>query len=268
MIIVTLTKNSSATIDSTIESIKIQKFKDLVWYVIDGGSKDDTLNKVKKSNLDFKIINLQSKGIFKAYNVILDHFRVIELNDVIFFLHSDDLLYSSSTLSKVNKVFANHNVDALFGNIVYFKNNQKNYFRKWKSENIKKQIQINGNLHKLKKIKKNDLIFGWSFPHSSFFFHSKVLGKLPKYYENFDTSSDYAWSIEILLQNNLDIYYLDENIIKMRAGGISTKISNIAKQGKTDFLLIKKIFYRKFRDIFFCIIVLFSKKIRKLKQFL
>ena len=46
MVIVTLTKNSSKTIEKTIKSIEEQTLKNILWIVIDENSNDATLRKI------------------------------------------------------------------------------------------------------------------------------------------------------------------------------------------------------------------------------
>lgn len=211
---------------------------------------------------------MKTEGIFPTYNEILNYFRKLNSNKIIFFLHSDDLIYDKFTLGDVYSLFQNRKLDAIYGNIVFFKNNPFVFFRKWISHNKKKQLKIDKNVFKTKKFTKKDFIFGWSFPHTSFFFHTRVLNKLPKYYDDLKTSSDYGWSIEVLMLEDIKLYFFDRFIVKMRVGGTSTKLSNALLQTKNDYIIIKRLFYNNFLDFFYCSITLFSKKIRKITQFI
>ena len=267
MIIITLTKNSSNTILETIKSLEKQNLKDIYWMILDDQSTDDTISLIKNSKIKHEIININTKGLFFAYNEALNILRERKIEDIIFFLHSDDLIYDNDTLQIVKNKFEEYNISSLIGNIVYFSENQDKYFRKWKSDFPSKQKKVEQKLFKFSNFSKKDLIFGWSFPHTSFFFHSKILNHIPKYDENFKTSSDYGWSVEIMLQNKFDIFYFDQFLIKMKSGGTSTNLSNFLKQIISDFKIIKKIFFRNFLDIFVCCFILFFKKFRKIKQF-
>ena len=267
MIVVTLTKNSSKTISETIKSLENQTLKNIFWLVLDDSSNDGTINLIKQSKIKHEIIKVSTQGLFFAYNKAIQILLVRNLKDIIFFLHSDDLIYDKNTLQLVTNLFNRNNILSLIGNVVYFDKDQFKFFRYWKSHFRGKQKLIGEKIYKFSHFSKKDFIFGWSFPHTSFFFHSDILKYIPKYNENFKTSSDYGWSIEILLQNKFDIHYFDEFLIKMKSGGISTNLSNFLLQLVNDFKIIKKIFYKRFLDIFFCILVLFFKKLRKIKQF-
>lgn len=267
MIIVTITKNSSKTILDTIKSLERQTYKNIKWLIIDEKSTDNTLKLIKSSKLNKEIIHTKKKGIFVCYNEILKILKNRKISDIIFFLHSDDVLYNKNTLMNVYNLFQKYKISALCGDVVFFKNNKENIFRKWISNYPKKQIKISKNLYKFKNFNFNDFLFGWSFPHTSFFFHSKIIKKIPYYDHKFKTSSDYGWTIKILLQNNFDIYYINKFLIRMRSGGTSTNIRNLFVQFKNDFTIIKKIFYKSFLDYLYCLIILFFKKFWKLKQF-
>lgn len=267
MIIITLTKNSSETILDTIKSLEKQSLKDIFWLILDDQSTDDTISLIKNSKIKHEIININTKGLFFAYNEALNILRERKLEDIIFFLHSDDVIYENETLQNVVNKFKEQNISSLIGNIVYFSDNQYKFFRIWKSDFSSKQTKISEKLYKFSKFSKKDLLFGWSFPHTSFFFHSRILKYIPKYDDNFKTSSDYGWSVEILLQNKFEIFYFDQFLIKMKSGGTSTNFPNFLKQIISDFKIIKKIFFRNFLDIFICCFILFFKKFRKIKQF-
>lgn len=70
--IVTVCFNSEKTISKTIESILEQKFKDYEYIIVDGASKDNTMDIVKSYESKFegrlKYISEPDKGIYDAFN--------------------------------------------------------------------------------------------------------------------------------------------------------------------------------------------------------
>jgi glycosyltransferase len=169
MIIVTLTKNSSKTINDTIFSIENQSLKNIKWIILDDNSTDDTLDKIYKSYIKKEIIKISSSGLFHAYNISYNFLFNKNFDDIIFFLHSDDIIYDKFVLEKIEFQFNKHKLDSLFGNIVYFKDDQFKYFRNWNNSEMNSKT-IEDNLFLIKKFKKRDLFTGWTFPHTSFFF--------------------------------------------------------------------------------------------------
>lgn len=266
MIIVTLTKNSSKTITDTIYSIKNQSLNNIKWIILDDNSNDDTLDKINNSSIHKEIIKINSSGLFNAYNIAHNFLRKKNYNDIIFFLHSDDIIYNNFVLEKVVFQFNKYQLDSLFGNIFFFKKNKFKFFRTWKNkENISKLID--NDLFLIKKFKKKDLLNGWTFSHTSFFFHSRILNLLPSYDEDYEFCSDYGWVLDIMLQNKFNIYYYNLNVIKMRYGGKSTKFKNLLINTFIDYLILRKKFLKSFFDFFFILAVLLSKKLRKILQF-
>ena len=70
--IITICYNSSATIERTIKSVLAQTFTDYEYIIVDGGSKDSTLDIVKKYEPLFdgrmKWKSEPDKGIYDAMN--------------------------------------------------------------------------------------------------------------------------------------------------------------------------------------------------------
>ena len=72
-------------------------------------------------------------------------------------------------------------------------------------------------------------------------------------------SGDYKFILDLFSKKNIKTEYLNKNLIKMRSGGDSTRINNIAKKFVEDIKIAKKYFK------FYYICVTF-KILRKIKQ--
>jgi glycosyltransferase len=265
MIIITVTKNSASTIKDTIKSIKDQSIKNLFWWVFDDKSTDLTVDIIKKSQIPNKIFYTNSISIYEALNSALRLIKKKKIKDIIFFLASDDVISSKHLLKNVDKIFKKYQVDLLYGNISFFKKNKNEKFRKWNAEFKEKQIKITNSIFRLKKISKKDLIKGWIFPHTSLFINSKIISNLNYYDTKYRISADYLWTLQLLLKNNLKIFFLNKNIINMRQGGVSTSFKNILNVFIEDWKILYN-FYNK--NFFYTIFTIFFKKIRKIKQFI
>ena len=264
MIVITLTRNSAATIRDTITSLKLQKFKNFNWFIFDERSTDSTINIIKKSNLPFKIFYTNSNSLYNGYNAALRLIKKKKIKDIIFFLHSDDTIENQNVLKDVNNIFIKYKSDILYGNIKYFKKNKQKAFREWNAKFEKKQIKINSSLFLLKKFYKKDFIKGWMFPHTSLFFHSNILNSLPFYDTKYRISADYLWSLKLLLKKKLRVFFWNSYVVNMRYGGASTNIRNIISIFIEDWKILYEFYNRKF---FKTVIVLFFKKIKKITQF-
>lgn len=85
--IITITYNSEKTLEDTIQSVARQNYPDLEYIIVDGGSKDATLDIVKKySNVVTKWISEPDKGISDAFNKGIK----IASGELIGIINSDD----------------------------------------------------------------------------------------------------------------------------------------------------------------------------------
>jgi len=265
MIIVTLTKNSSNFIGETIASIEKQTLKNIHWLVIDSNSEDNTIDIINKSKLKKEVIFIKEQGIFPSYNKAYEIIENKNYNDIVFFLHSNDIIFDEKTLEKVENIFKFHNLDVAYGNIVFFKDNINNLIRHWKI-NLNNKKKIDTLLYQEKDNLKKDFLLGYSLPHTSFFFNSKIIRNLPKYDENFKICSDYGWIIDLATKTSLKINFIDIIIIKMRVGGLSTNYRSYLPNLYNDFLILKKRF-KKFKYInFLLIITAILKRVKKINQ--
>jgi glycosyltransferase involved in cell wall biosynthesis len=123
--IVTASFNSAKTIRETIESITRQDFKDWEHWVIDGGSKDETIAIVKEYP-HIKWISEKDRGLYEAMNKGIARAG----GEILLMLNSDDCL-EPGVLGKVAAAFAAHpEWDAAFGDIIYVDGNGREIYRR------------------------------------------------------------------------------------------------------------------------------------------
>jgi glycosyltransferase involved in cell wall biosynthesis len=108
--IITVVLNGEKTIEETINSVLNQKYNNLQYIILDGGSKDKTneiINKYKDKIYYYK--SEKDLGIYDAFNKGLD----VANGDLIGFINSDD-------------VFTNNALDILIK--YYYKYPDKDFF--------------------------------------------------------------------------------------------------------------------------------------------
>lgn len=123
--VVTPSFNSAATIRETIESVCRQQYPNLEHIVVDGGSKDGTLEIVREyprllwtSEKDEGHYDAMNKGIQRS------------TGEIIAILNSDDC-YRDGALLRIAEGFQKHpDWDGLFGDVVYVDGNGKTIFRR------------------------------------------------------------------------------------------------------------------------------------------
>lgn len=108
--IITVCYNAEKTIEKTLQSVVAQDYKNIEYIIIDGKSKDKTLEVVAKyENRIALVVSEKDKGIFDAMNKGLQK----ATGDYVWFVHADDQIFASDTLSSAMQ---NHqNEDFIYG---------------------------------------------------------------------------------------------------------------------------------------------------------
>ena len=134
--VITVCFNSEKTIARTIESVINQHYSDLEYIIIDGGSKDKTIEIINKyrDKLSY-FISEPDQGISDAFNKGI---RVAS-GDIIGIINSDDW-YENGTFKLVNEMFLqNKEIDVLVGALRYW-DDKKNNFIVYPDKNYEKCI--------------------------------------------------------------------------------------------------------------------------------
>lgn len=124
--IITATYNSEQTLSDTINSILQQNYDNYEYIIVDGASKDNTINIIKKYEPQFKgklkWISEKDKGIYDAMNKGIS----LASGDVFGILNSDDFFTSNDILQTIARSFNENNVDAIYGDIHFVNNTNLN----------------------------------------------------------------------------------------------------------------------------------------------
>ena len=101
--IITATYNSGKTVGDTLKSVLAQTYHDYELLVVDGASKDNTLEVVKKMEPLFdgrmRYISEPDKGIYDAMNKGID----LSVGHFLIFLNAGDTFASATTLADIAK---------------------------------------------------------------------------------------------------------------------------------------------------------------------
>ena len=199
--IITVVKNSSKTIEKTIQSLLSQKYKNVEYLVIDGNSTDGTLEILNKYRENISLlISEEDKGIWDAMNKGVS----LATGDIIGFLNSDDTYYENS-LNIVNNYFKNNKIDFLFGSVEKYK--LMHGFKPW-------------------KIKWS---FGFYTSHSVGFFMRTNKHKEVGIYDDRFLSADLDFFYRMIVKHKLKGSWEQKNEIlgRFKKGGFSSRINYI-----------------------------------------
>ncbi len=214
--IITICFNSERTIERTIKSVLSQTYKDYEYIIVDGASKDGTLDIVKKyeplfegrmkwkSEPDNGIYNAMNKGILRA------------TGDIIGIVNSDDWL-EPDALENVNNAFSanNNNLNSLYcGGINYHFTNGN--IKKW-SVNLK-------SLHRNAKY-----YFISGIRHPGLFVPKEIYNKVGIFNDKMKVAADSDFMLRCYFSGIpfVDIHAIVSN---MSEGGVSTSGSKKARE--------------------------------------
>ncbi|NJN33041.1 MAG: glycosyltransferase [Saprospiraceae bacterium] len=213
--IITVSYNSGKTIADTLESVAKQTFKDVEHIIVDGASKDDTLDIVRSFNHIAKVRSEPDRGIYDAMNKGLE----MASGEIIGFLNSDDMYAHEGVLEQIAKTFEFKNVDTVYSDLHFFKNSTDNIVRVWKAGATNRQRFLGG----------------WMPPHPTFFAKKSVYDRFGVFDAAFKQSGDYELMLRFLYKHGVSTHYMQGVSILMRAGGqTGATVKNRVRANKED----------------------------------
>lgn len=202
--IITITYNSASTVEDTIKSVASQDFPDIEYIIVDGLSKDRTLEVVNRfSNHISKVVSEKDKGLYDALNKGIH----LATGDVVGMLHSDDLYADNNVLSRIVQKFASDpSIEAVYADLVFVdRDNPDKILRTWKAGEYTEDAFKEG----------------WMPPHPTFFVKKSVYDRFGGFNLDLKLSADYELMLRFIHKHKVKVAYLPETIVKMRMGGIS-----------------------------------------------
>lgn len=205
--IITATYNSGATLRDTIESVLSQTYLDYEHIIVDGKSKDATLDIIREYEPCYqgklRWISEPDKGIYDAMNKGIR----MATGDVVGLLNSDDFYTSNDVLEHVARALSDPNVDAIYGDIHYVNDDDLTHCVRYYSSRV---------------FCRGLMRLGFMPAHPSFYCRRTIYEK----YGTFDTSLRVAADFENLLRlifiNRIRAKYIPEDFVTMRTGGASS----------------------------------------------
>jgi len=203
--IITATYNSAATIHDTLASLESQTYPDIEYIIVDGSSKDNTLEVIKNNCTRVsKIISEPDHGIYDALNKGI----AAATGDIVGFLHSDDLFAYPDAIQDMVGIFQSGGYDAVYADLEYVQQKDVNkVVRRWQSGSYNK-----------KKLK-----YGWMPAHPTFYMKRSCYKQLDDFDLSYKIAADYDSILRYLWRGNVHAGYLPKVLIKMRVGGISNR---------------------------------------------
>ena len=213
--IITVSYNSEKTIKDTLDSVLSQSYQDIEYLIIDGLSKDKTVDIIKKYESSFNgrmnWISEKDKGLYDAMNKGIQ----LATGDVIGIINSDDLFCDEYAIEKVMKVFEdNKSFDSVYADLFYVaQEDTSKIIRRW----------ITG--------KQKYFNYGWHPAHPTLYIKKEIYNKYGLFNLDYKLAADFEIMLRFLEKYRISTYYLQEAFVKMRLGGETNKsLKNIYNQ--------------------------------------
>lgn len=206
--IVTVTFNSSKTVRDTIESVLHQKYDNYEYLVVDGGSKDNTVDIIKEFEPQFdgkmRWISEKDKGMYDGINKGIR----MATGDVVGIINSDDFYHRTDIFDIIAKAFEDDkDIQAIYGDVRFVN-----------PDNLDKTVRY----YSSKRFKPWKFRWGWMPAHPTFFTYKENFEKYGYYQFDYHIAADYELLIRHLYKNHVPAKYVSEDFMKMRTGGRST----------------------------------------------
>ncbi len=202
--IITVTYNSAATLQDTLESVKRQDYPNIEHILVDGASKDGTVNIIKSYPHVAKYVSEKDKGLYDAINKGI----LMSTGDVIGILNSDDFFPHDKVISNMVKCLTENNADAVFGDIAFVR-----------PENLRRIVR----LYSSRRFSPRKFAYGYMPAHPSFYVKRKFYEEYGLYKLDYKIAADYELLMRFMHSNQLKYVYQPEVMVYMRTGGVSNK---------------------------------------------
>ena len=217
--LITVCYNSESTIKDTLESVLKQTYDNYEYLIIDGLSKDNTLEIVKsyepKFNGKLKIVSEKDNGLYDAMNKGVN----LASGDIIGIINSDDVLAHENVFKNVINNIGNY--DGIYSNLLMLDEKLDKPYRLFKSCKVKK-------------------VMGWHMPHPTLYLKKDVYKKYGCFHIKYRIAADLDFMLRII-KTDLRFKYYNDYFVFMRAGGVSTDgLKGYYKNFKESYQVLRK----------------------------
>ena len=216
--IITVCFNSERFIASAIHSVFSQTYKDIEYIIVDGASKDKTIEIIEEFKAKdpdrLRFISEADKGIYDAMNKGIKMAK----GEIVGILNSDDFYKNERVFENLIALFDQKSCDAIYGDLVYVdQENTNRVIRNWKSSLYEKGL--------FRK--------GWHPAHPTFFVKRHLYEKFGIFKTELKLGADFELMLRFIEKHEISLAYLEEVMVVMRMGGASNKsIKNVIQCNK------------------------------------
>ncbi len=197
--VITVVLNGEKYFEQTIKSVLSQTYNNIEYIIIDGQSKDKTLDIIKKheTKIDYWLSE-KDGGIYFAMNKGIN----LANGEIIGILNADDF-YSPDTILNVANAFLKTNADVFHGDIILL--------------NDKHETRMQPDINKMME---QPSVF-----HPTCFVKKQVYSKIGDFNTDYKISADYDFLLRCL-KSNFIFEYIPQVLTYFRPGGMSASCAS------------------------------------------
>ncbi len=191
--------NCKENLIRTLKGIDAQDYNNIEIIIVDGKSKDGTLQIIKNyatyGKYPCKWISEKDKGIYDALNK--GYF--MSSGDIIAICN--DLLLLQNAVSLMVSAIIDNNMDGAHADLIYATENE---------------------IKRVWRMREGCIQEGWMPGHPTLYLKREIYEKYGVYNINYKCSADYEFMVRILKDKKVHLAYVPKTIIRMYYGGTST----------------------------------------------
>ena len=188
-------------------SVLRQTHKDIEYIVVDGLSKDDTVDVIKSFEPQFggrlRWVSEKDRGIYDAMNKGVQ----MSTGDIVGILNSDDFFTSDTVIEEMVRQFPD-DAGAVYGDVHFVKKNKEQKCVRYYSGRIFRPWLVR---------------IGYLPPHPSLYVRRELFEKYGYYDASLLISADFELIARLCYKHRVPMKYLHIDFVTMRMGGTSTR---------------------------------------------
>ena len=202
--IITVVYNGADLLEGTIQSVRKSSHPDIEYLVIDGGSKDGTLDVIQNNSENIDVwVSDRDNGLYDAMNKGLD----LAKGEFVWFLNAGDQIASEEILTKILHSLSSEN-DIIYGEVMIVDENRNALGTRSELSTQKLPANLSWKSYRC----------GMRVSHQAFIVRRSIAPK----YKLDNLSADIEWCIECLKKSKKNLL-LSGIFVNYLAGGVSKK---------------------------------------------
>jgi glycosyltransferase involved in cell wall biosynthesis len=221
--IITAVLNGERVIADTLASVAAQRYGDIEHIVVDGASRDGTLEKIREHGEHVaKVICERDSGVYEAFNKGL---RAAS-GEVVGFLNAGDVFVDTDVIGKIVAAFDAPSIGAVFGDLVITHPDDPGF--------VLRHYSGSG-------FSPGSLALGFAPPHPTLYVRREIYAACGGYDPSYRIAGDFDICLKLFLGRSTLYNYIPEVLVRMPSGGLSNSgLASIIRNTRENLVACRK----------------------------